>query len=93
MGLSPTHLILILIVVLFVFGPKRLPGLGKGIGEAIKGFKKGLHGDEIDVTPKNHEEALQHLDAAPNRHQEIYQDIHVDSLNSNQVKNKQKQDT
>ncbi len=53
MGLSPMHLILILGVVLLLFGPSRLPGLGKGIGEAIRGFKKGLQGDEIDVTPKN----------------------------------------
>ncbi len=53
MGLSPMHLILILGVVLLLFGPSRLPGLGKGIGEAIRGFKKGLEGDEIDVTPKN----------------------------------------
>ncbi len=51
MGLSPMHLILILGVVLLLFGPSRLPGLGKGIGEAIRGFKKGLQGDEIDVTP------------------------------------------
>ena len=79
MGLSPTHLILIVILVLFVFGPKRLPGLGKGIGEAIKGFKKGLQGDEIDVTPKNPEEPMEHLDAA--------QDIHFDP---NQMKNKNK---
>ncbi len=53
MGISPVHLVIILAVVLLLFGPKRLPGLGKGIGEAIRGFKKGLVGDEIDVTPKN----------------------------------------
>jgi sec-independent protein translocase protein TatA len=51
LGLSFTHLLLIAIVLLLLFGPSRLPGLGKGIGEAIRGFKKGLHGDdEIDVT-------------------------------------------
>ncbi len=53
MGLSPIHLILIIGIVLLVFGPSRLPGLGKGMGEAIRGFKKGLKGDEIDVTPEN----------------------------------------
>ena len=55
MGLSPMHLILILGVVLLLFGPSRLPGLGKGIGEAIRGFKKGLHGEDEtrDVTQKN----------------------------------------
>ncbi len=50
MGLSFTHLILILAIILIFFGPSRLPGLGKSFGEAIRGFKKGLNDDEIDVT-------------------------------------------
>ena len=62
MGLSPMHLILILGVVLLLFGPSRLPGLGKGIGEAIRGFKKGIRGDEIDVTPKEQLSASQQDD-------------------------------
>lgn len=40
--LQPTHLILILGVALLVFGPKKLPGLGKGIGEGIRGFKRAI---------------------------------------------------
>jgi TatA/E family protein of Tat protein translocase len=52
-GLSITHLILLAIIVLVFFGPSRLPGLGKSLGEAIRGFKKGIGGEEeIDVTPK-----------------------------------------
>lgn len=50
MGLSFWHLIIILVIVLLLFGPNRLPNLGKSVGEAIRGFKKGLEGDEIDVT-------------------------------------------
>ncbi|MGE3973874.1 MAG: twin-arginine translocase TatA/TatE family subunit [Bdellovibrionales bacterium] len=51
-GLSFTHMVLIVIVVLIFFGPTRLPGLGKSLGEAIRGFKKGIGGEEeIDVTP------------------------------------------
>ncbi len=50
MGLSFWHLIIILVIVLLLFGPNRLPGLGKSVGEAIRGFKKGIEGDEIDVT-------------------------------------------
>ena len=49
-GLSITHLLLFSVVILIFFGPSRLPGLGKSVGESIRGFKKGLHGDEIDVT-------------------------------------------
>ena len=50
MGLSGGHILLIVIVILVFFGPSRLPGLGKSVGEAIRGFKKGMDGDEIDVT-------------------------------------------
>ncbi len=47
-----TELIIILVIVLLLFGASRLPEIGKGLGSAIKGFKKGLSGEEIDVTPK-----------------------------------------
>jgi sec-independent protein translocase protein TatA len=40
--LQPMHLLVILVIALLVFGPKKLPELGKGLGEAIRGFKKGL---------------------------------------------------
>lgn len=39
---SPTHLLLILVIVLVVFGTKRLRNIGSDLGEAIKGFKKGM---------------------------------------------------
>lgn len=53
MGLSIWQVLLILLVVLIFFGPSRIPGLGKSLGEAIRGFKKGLDDDEIDVTPSS----------------------------------------
>lgn len=37
------HLLVILVVGLFLFGPKKLPELGKGLGEGIRGFKKALN--------------------------------------------------
>jgi sec-independent protein translocase protein TatA len=43
---QPTHLLLILVIALFVFGPKKLPELGKGLGEAIRGFKDSFHSGE-----------------------------------------------
>lgn len=52
MGLSFPHLLIILVIILVLFGANRLPGLGKSMGEAIRGFKKGLEGDEIDVTAR-----------------------------------------
>jgi sec-independent protein translocase protein TatA len=40
------ELVLILIIVFFLFGAKRLPEMGKGIGEAIKGFKSSMKEDD-----------------------------------------------
>jgi sec-independent protein translocase protein TatA len=40
--LQPRHLLVILAVAILMFGPKKLPELGKGIGEGIRGFKKAL---------------------------------------------------
>lgn len=40
---QPTHLFVVLFIALLVFGPKRLPELGKGIGDGIRALKKGLH--------------------------------------------------
>lgn len=42
MNLGVPEIILILVVALLFFGPSRLPSLGKSVGEAIRGFKKGL---------------------------------------------------
>ena len=39
---QPMHLLIIAGIALLVFGPKKLPELGKGIGEGIKNFKEGL---------------------------------------------------
>ncbi|MBI4823684.1 MAG: twin-arginine translocase TatA/TatE family subunit [Nitrospirae bacterium] len=52
-GIGTTELIIILIIVLLLFGASRLPEIGKGIGQAIRSFKKGMsEPEEIDVTPK-----------------------------------------
>jgi sec-independent protein translocase protein TatA len=44
--LSPTHLLVILVVGLIVLGPKRLPEAGRGLGSAIRGFKDSLSAPE-----------------------------------------------
>ncbi len=52
-GLGMQELVIILIIVLVLFGAKRLPELASGMGKAIKNFKKATNEpDEIDVTPK-----------------------------------------
>jgi sec-independent protein translocase protein TatA len=39
---QPTHLIVIFFIALLVFGPKKLPELGKGLGEGIRALKEGM---------------------------------------------------
>lgn len=50
-GLGLPELIVVLVIALVVFGPSRLPSLGKSIGEAIRGFKKGLE----ELPPKEND--------------------------------------
>ena len=42
--LQPWHIIVLAIVVFLLFGAKRLPELGKGLGEGLKGFREGIKG-------------------------------------------------
>lgn len=46
---QPMHLLVIFAIALLVFGPRRLPELGKGLGEAIRGFKNSF--DNGETTP------------------------------------------
>ena len=39
---QPMHLLVIFFIALLVFGPKKLPELGKGIGEGIRALKEGM---------------------------------------------------
>ncbi|MGZ3723998.1 MAG: twin-arginine translocase TatA/TatE family subunit [Bdellovibrionales bacterium] len=49
--LSLTHILLIGLVLLLVFGPTKIPALGRTFGESARNFKKALRGEEdIDVT-------------------------------------------
>jgi sec-independent protein translocase protein TatA len=43
---QPMHLLVIFGIALLVFGPKKLPELGKGIGEGIRGFKSAMKADD-----------------------------------------------
>ena len=50
--LTPTHMIVVAVVAFVLFGAKRLPELGKGLGEGLRGFRDGIKGlrDELDGT-------------------------------------------
>jgi sec-independent protein translocase protein TatA len=52
--MSGSHLMLLAVVlIVLILGPAKLPQLGRGLGDAIRGFKKGMAGEddnEIDIT-------------------------------------------
>jgi len=47
---QPTHLIIIFAIALLVFGPKKLPELGKGLGEGIRALKEGMKDNPTATT-------------------------------------------
>lgn len=55
-GLGPTELIIILVIILILFGPKRLPQLGKSIGKTMRSIREGAEGklddDDDDELPE-----------------------------------------
>jgi sec-independent protein translocase protein TatA len=50
MDIGPTELLIVLAIALLLFGSKKLPDLAKGMGQAAKEFRSGLHGD-ADTPP------------------------------------------
>jgi sec-independent protein translocase protein TatA len=48
---QPMHLLVIFGLALLIFGPRKLPELGKGIGEGIRGFKSAMQQQETPAGP------------------------------------------
>lgn len=54
-GISPIQLVIVLVIVVLIFGTKKLRGMGKDIGGAVKGFKDGMNEkpeEDADETPE-----------------------------------------
>lgn len=65
-GLGASELLIILGIVVLLFGARRLPEIGSGLGKAIKNFKTGISGkDEIDVTPRKPDENADRSGSSP----------------------------
>jgi sec-independent protein translocase protein TatA len=63
---QPLHLAFVALIALLVFGPKKLPELAKGIGEAMKEFKRTMHSiDEPEPAPPVVAQAVAHPEATP----------------------------
>jgi sec-independent protein translocase protein TatA len=54
--MSVWHLLIILVILLLLFGPSKLEGIGVSLGRAVRGFKKGLDGDEDKAQAKKDSE-------------------------------------
>ena len=50
-GLSIWHWMIVLLVVVLIFGTKKLRNIGQDLGGAVKGFKEGMKGAEDEATP------------------------------------------
>ncbi len=53
---QPMHLLLILLIVLIIFGPGKLPELGEGLGKSIKAFKKAMKEEQSAPAIEHKEE-------------------------------------
>ncbi|MCX5717180.1 MAG: twin-arginine translocase TatA/TatE family subunit [Nitrospirae bacterium] len=51
-GLGLPEVMVVLVIALVLFGPSKLPSLGKSLGEAIRGFKKGLEQESAEEKKK-----------------------------------------
>ena len=48
---SPMHLLIVAIVILVLFGGRKIPELMRGLGEGVRGFKEGMSGAQASSTP------------------------------------------
>jgi len=48
---QPMHLLVVLFIALLVFGPRKLPELGKGLGDGIRSFKNSIRGEDQNAAP------------------------------------------
>lgn len=63
LGMGVPELLIILVVVLLIFGPKNLPKLGSAIGKSVKGLREGMASDEgkVDIEDDDEEEAVEEV--------------------------------
>ncbi|MDQ6952257.1 MAG: twin-arginine translocase TatA/TatE family subunit [Mariprofundaceae bacterium] len=58
-GLGPMELILILVIVIVLFGAKRLPAIGEGLAKGIRSFRTNMNDDDKNSTQKTDEKERQ----------------------------------
>lgn len=66
-SIGPWQIVIILLIIVLLFGAKKLPQIGKGMGEALRNFKKSVNDveDATDITPianKRNEDSIKSAD-------------------------------
>jgi sec-independent protein translocase protein TatA len=56
LGIGPLEIVIVLIIVLIIFGPKRLPDLGRSLGRGMREFKDSVTGHDRDELPAGDED-------------------------------------
>jgi sec-independent protein translocase protein TatA len=51
--ISPVQILIVLVIALLVFGPRRLPEMGRSVGQGLREFKSGITGDAARKTPED----------------------------------------
>jgi sec-independent protein translocase protein TatA len=70
-SIGPTELIIVLVIVLVIFGPKRLPGLGRSLGSGMKEFRDSVTGrSDRDLDEDDDEDSRTQANAALGRAEE-----------------------
>ena len=59
MGISPTQLIIILVIVALIFGTKKLRNMGSDLGGAVKGFKKAMNDEDKKTIEKSDSDIIE----------------------------------
>ncbi len=57
MGIGFQELLVVLAIVVFLFGARRIPDIARGLGEGIRGFRTSLRGDEEETRESENEQA------------------------------------
>lgn len=60
LGMGPMELIIILVIILVIFGPKNLPKIGSALGKTVKNVREGMEEGEKDDEPKSaHDDSVE----------------------------------
>ena len=80
MRVGVTELLVILLIVLVLFGSKKLPELADGMGKAIRNFKRGISSDDEDVSPTTPAQSTQATQATNEANKQVTSRSGVEGL-------------